>query len=131
MALLCYYAGSDYPADIEAVLHQLLREMCEKQIIFPAYMKYKEEWLREVQLYDKTGKQIINREITGEYSHVKIAGDEIIMFDGTKGCIISDTGIQRFKGDWGIEAQEVIPAAGIHRYLIAGEDELRLVYLTN
>lgn len=38
----------------------------------------------EVQLYDKTGKQIINREITGEYSHVKIAGDEIIMFDGTK-----------------------------------------------
>ena len=85
----------------------------------------------EVQLYDKTGKQIINREITGEYSHVKIAGDEIIMFDGTKGCIISDTGIQRFKGDWGIEAQEVIPAAGIHRYLIAGEDELRLVYLTN
>ena len=83
----------------------------------------------EVQLYDKTGKQIINREITGEYSHVKIAGDEIIMFDGTKGCIISDTGIQRFKGDWGIEAQEVIPAAGIHRYLIAGEDELRLVYL--
>ena len=49
-----YYAGSDYPADIEAVLHQLLREMCEKQIIFPAYMKYKEEWLREVQLYDKT-----------------------------------------------------------------------------
>ena len=54
MALLCYYAGSDYPADIEAVLHQLLREMCEKQIIFPAYMKYKDEWLREVQLYDKT-----------------------------------------------------------------------------
>ena len=54
VALLCYYAGSDYPADIEAVLHQLLREMCEKQIIFPAYMKYKEEWLREVQLYDKT-----------------------------------------------------------------------------
>lgn len=85
----------------------------------------------EVQLYDKTGKQIINREITGEYSHVKIAGDEIIMFDGTKGCIISDTGIQRFKGDWGIEVQEVIPVAGIHRYLIAGEDELRLVYLTN
>ena len=41
VALLCYYAGSDYPADIEAVLHQLLREMCEKQIIFPAYMKYK------------------------------------------------------------------------------------------
>ena len=48
-----------------------------------------------------------------------------------RGVSSATTGIQRFKGDWGIEAQEVIPAAGIHRYLIAGEDELRLVYLTN
>ena len=32
VALLCYYAGSDYPADIEAVLHQLLREMCENRL---------------------------------------------------------------------------------------------------
>ena len=54
VALLCYYAGCDYPADTEPILHQLLREMCEKQIVFPAYLKYKEEWLREVQLYDKT-----------------------------------------------------------------------------
>ena len=60
-----------------------------------------------MQLYDKTGKQIINREITGEYSHVKIAGDEIIMFDRTRDIIISDTGIQRLR-ETGNEAQEVI-----------------------
>ncbi len=53
MALLEYYAGQDYPADIEGVLHQVLREMCEKQLVLPGYMKYKEAWLREVQLYDK------------------------------------------------------------------------------
>ena len=27
--------------------------MCEKQLVFPYYMNYKEEWLREVQLYNK------------------------------------------------------------------------------
>lgn len=85
----------------------------------------------EVQLYDKTGKQMINREITGEYSHAKLAGDEMILFDGTKGCVISDTGIQRFKGDWGMDVQDVVPTEGIHRYLLAGADELRVVYLTN
>ena len=26
--------------------------MCEKQLIFPWYLNYKEDWLREVQLYD-------------------------------------------------------------------------------
>jgi len=53
LALLKYYAGRDYPADMEAVLHQVLREMCEKRLVLPCYMNYKEEWLREVQLYDK------------------------------------------------------------------------------
>ncbi|MEY8429198.1 DUF5717 family protein [Lachnospiraceae bacterium 48-42] len=53
IALLDYYAGRDYPADLEPVLHQVLREMCEKQLILPSYMKYKAEWLREVQLFDK------------------------------------------------------------------------------
>ncbi|MGF0033010.1 DUF5717 family protein [Bariatricus sp. SGI.154] len=54
IALLKYYSGQDYTASMEAVLHQVLREMCEKQIVFPYYLKYKEEWLRELQLYDKT-----------------------------------------------------------------------------
>lgn len=54
IALLKYYSGRDYTASMEAVLHQVLREMCEKQIVFPYYMEYKEEWLRELQLYDKT-----------------------------------------------------------------------------
>lgn len=54
MALLEYYAGRDYPADMESALHQILREMCEKQLVLPGYLKYKTAWLREVQLYDKT-----------------------------------------------------------------------------
>lgn len=53
IALLNYYSGRDYPADMEPVLHQVLREMCEKQLVLPSYLKYKESWLRELQLYDK------------------------------------------------------------------------------
>ena len=53
IAFLDYYSGRDYPADLEPVLHQVLREMCEKQLVLPCYMKYREAWLREVQLYDK------------------------------------------------------------------------------
>jgi len=53
IALLKYFSSHDYTAALEVVLHQVLREMCEKQIVFPYYLKYKEEWLRELQLYDK------------------------------------------------------------------------------
>ena len=48
-----YYSDKEYTGELEDVLHQVLREMCEKQLVFPYYMNYKEEWLREVQLYNK------------------------------------------------------------------------------
>ena len=53
-ALLKYYAGKQYPEELDEILHCVLREMCEKQLVFPFYLAYQEEWLREVQLYDKT-----------------------------------------------------------------------------
>ena len=54
IALLKYYSDRDYKTDVEQVLHNVLREMCEKQIIFPFYLRYKEAWLRELQLYNKS-----------------------------------------------------------------------------
>lgn len=53
IALLRYYAEKEYGPEIKEVLHRALRELCEKQIVFPFYLKYPEPWLREVQLYDK------------------------------------------------------------------------------
>ena len=52
IALLKYYSNRDYVSELDSILHQVLREMCEKQLIFPWYLNYKEDWLREVQLYD-------------------------------------------------------------------------------
>lgn len=54
IALLKYCAEHGYEHAAEKILHSCLREMCEKQMVFPFYLKYKEQWLREVQLYDRT-----------------------------------------------------------------------------
>ncbi|EEG73403.1 DUF5717 family protein [[Clostridium] hylemonae] len=53
IALLKYFSARDYTVDEEPVLHEVLREMCEKQLVFPCYLNFKEAWLRENQLYDK------------------------------------------------------------------------------
>ncbi len=54
ISLLRYYSSQKYDPETGNVLHEVLREMCEKQMVFPFYLKYKEPWLREFQLYDKT-----------------------------------------------------------------------------
>lgn len=72
----------------------------------------------------------MNRAFTGEYSKVQMTGDEIIMYEGSKCCIITKTGIPRFKGDLKVDALAVIPAVGINRYYVMSANELRVIYLT-
>lgn len=53
IAALKFYAQHPYQEEDAPVLKEFLHEMCEKQIVFPFYLKYREAWLREVMLYDK------------------------------------------------------------------------------
>ena len=54
IALLKYYSTREMHEELAAMLRNFLRELCEKQLYFAFYLSYPEEWLREVQLYDKT-----------------------------------------------------------------------------
>lgn len=54
IAFLKYYSEREYYSEMEPVLHKALREMCEKQLVFPFYQNYKESWLRELQIYNKS-----------------------------------------------------------------------------
>lgn len=84
----------------------------------------------EVRLYNRLGDQVLNRDIPAKYDNVKIDGDEIIMFDGTKCCIVSATGIIRFNGDIKINALEMFRAPGLNRYYVMSVNELSVIYLT-
>lgn len=53
IAILRYYSDHHIEGALEPMLQNFLKELCEKQLVFPFYLKYKPEWLREVQLYDK------------------------------------------------------------------------------
>lgn len=83
----------------------------------------------EVRLYNKAGKQIMNRAFSGEYSNVQMAGDEVIMYEGSACCIITKTGVPRFKGDLKTDALLVLPAAGLNKYLVMSANELRVIYM--
>lgn len=54
ISALKYFSEEQYPADYDSILHDIMRQLCEKQMIFPFYFKYKESWMRELQLFDKS-----------------------------------------------------------------------------
>ena len=84
----------------------------------------------EVRLFDRSGTQVLTKEFTGEYSNIRMDGDEIIMFDGSSACIITVTGILKFQGDLKTEALEMFRAPGLNRYYVMSVNELRVIYLT-
>lgn len=36
----------------------------------------------ELRLYNKSGKVVLSKEFKGDYSHVKLCGNQVIMYDG-------------------------------------------------
>lgn len=124
------YKGKDVPQKKKEVeINQEIKSVfhTDKYIGFVLLNKDKSGY--EARLYDKSGRQVMNKAFTGEYNNVKMKGDEIIMFDGSRCCIITRNGIQRFFGDLKTDALEVIPSWGINRYLVMNANELRVVYL--
>ncbi|MBU3877918.1 hypothetical protein HGO97_019120 [Faecalicatena sp. AGMB00832] len=125
------YEGTDAPKKQKEVeLNQEIKSVfhTDEYIGFTLLNKKKSGY--EARLYNKSGKQIMDKAFSGEYSNIKMIKDEIIMFSGSKCCIITKNGVQRFKGDLKAEALEVIPTFGVNRYLVMSANELRVVYLT-
>ena len=84
----------------------------------------------ELRLYNRFGEQVLNKEISGKYGKVKMAGDEVIMYEGSKCCIVTANGLVKFEGDIKTEALEIFKASGLNRYYVMSADELRIIYLT-
>lgn len=83
----------------------------------------------ELRVYNLKGKQVMSADFQGDYGSVKLAGDEIIMLEGTRGCIYTLHGTVRFKGDLEMDTAEMIPVNGRHRYLLLSSGLMRKVRL--
>lgn len=125
------YRGRDIPEkEKEIELDQEIQSVFHSDRYIGFILLNQEKSGYELRLYNKLGEQVISRDISGTYSNVKIDGDEVIMYDGTRCCIITAAGIKKFEGDISVDALEIFKAPGINRYYVMSVDELRVIYLT-
>ena len=125
------YRGSDIPEKVSEVqIGQEIRSVVHADRYLGFILLNRDKSGYELRLYNRSGNQILNREIDGDYSNVKIDGDEIIMYDGSNCCIVTITGILKYEGDLDVEILEMSRAAGLNRYYVMSVDELRVIYLT-
>lgn len=125
------YRGKEVPEkQKEIMLDQEIQSVFHSDRYIGFILLNQEKSGYELRLYSRLGEQVLSREISGKYSNVKIDGSEVIMFDGSRCCIITAYGIVKFEGDLNVEALEIFQAPGINRYYMMSVDELRVIYLT-
>lgn len=125
------YRGTDTPeVEKEITLDQEIESVFHSDQYIGLVLLNREKSGYELRLYNRLGEQMLSREISGNYDNVKIDGDEIIMFDGSRCCIVTVTGIIKYEGSLDVDALEVFPAFGVNRYYVMSVDELRVIYLT-
>lgn len=125
------YEGSDVPKKLKEVeINQEIKSVFHTDKYIGFVLLNNEKSGYEVRLYDRSGKQTMNRAISGEYSNVSMEDDEIILFEGSGCCILTDTGILKFQGDLKTEALEITRARGLNRYYVMSANGLRVIYLT-
>lgn len=125
------YSGLESPKKVkEVTLTQEVKSVFHSDRYIGFIMLNQERSGYEVSLYNRSGEQIFSKAITGDYGNVRIDGDEIIMFEGSRCCIVTDTGIIKFQGDLMVDVLEMFRAPGMNRYYVMTVNELRIVYLT-
>lgn len=125
------YNGRNVPKKTKEVeMNQEIQSVFHTDTYIGFILLNKEKSGYELRLYNRRGGEVITRDIPGVYSHVKMDGDQVIMWDGSRCCIVSDTGIIKFNGDLKVDALEIFRARGLNRYYVMSVDELRVIYLT-
>ena len=128
---LVIYQGIDAPRAEKVIsLDQEIQSVFHSDEYIGLVLLNREKSGYELRLYNRLGEVMIGRDIPGKYSNARIDGDEIVMFDGSRCCIVTVTGIIKYHGNLDVEIQEMFRAFGVNRYYVMSVDELRIIYLT-
>lgn len=125
------YEGKDTPEQVANIkLDKEIKNVFHSEKYVGLILKNQGKSGYELRLYDKTGKVVLSKDFKGDYKHVKICNNQVILYDGKNCNIYMKNGIQKFKGETDSNILEIFPVEGVNRYIIMsanGMEKVRLV----
>lgn len=129
--LLVIYNGKDTPKQTASIkMDKEIKSVFHNEKYVGLILKNQGKTGYELRLYDKSGKVVLSKDFKGDYKHVKICNNQVIMYDGKNCNIFMKNGIQKFKGEMDNNILEIFPISGVNRYVVMtvnGMEKVRLV----
>ena len=129
--VMVIYTGKDIPKQaVKITMDKEIKSVFHNEKYIGLILKNQGKSGYELRLYNKTGKVVLSKEFTGDYNHVKLCDDQVIMYDGKTCSIFMKNGVQKFKGRMDNNIQEIFPVGGVNQYIVLsanGMEKIRLV----
>ena len=113
------YEGLDEPKQTKIVeLDKEIKSVAYDEDYIVFVLKNSGQTNYELRLYRTNGEQVMTTEFEGEYSNIKIAGKEIVLYSGDTCAIFNEKGVCKFQGTLENNIMELFPIAGLNKYML-------------
>lgn len=127
---LTIYRGGNVPEETENIeIKKQIKSVFHNEKYIGMILKNEGKEGYELRLYNTRGQVAMSENFTGDYSHVKLCGSQVIMYDGKNCSIFTRGGIRKFDGEMNSNILEIFPVPGVNKYIVMNENGLEVVRL--
>lgn len=127
---LTIYRGGNVPEETENIeIKKQIKSVFHNEKYIGMVLKNEGKEGYELRLYNTLGQVAMSENFTGDYSHVKLCGSQVIMYDGKNCSIFTRGGIHKFDGEMNSNILEIFPVPGVNKYIVMNENGLEVVRL--
>lgn len=128
--MLTVFRGKSVPEEaVKVEIDKEIKSVFHSQKYIGMILKNEGKEGYELRLYNDRGQMAMSEDFSGDYSNVKICGSQVIMYDGKNCSIFTRGGIQKFEGEMNSNILEIIPVAGVNKYIVMNENGMEVVRL--
>lgn len=127
---LTIYRGGNVPEETENIeIKKQIKSVFHNEKYIGMVLKNEGKEGYELRLYNTRGQVAMSENFTGDYSHVKLCGSQVIMYDGKNCSIFTRGGIRKFDGEMNSNILEIFSVPGVNKYIVMNENGLEVVRL--
>ena len=127
---LTIYRGGNVPEETENIeIKKQIKSVFHNEKYIGMVLKNEGKEGYELRLYNTRGQVAMSENFTGDYSHVKLCGSQVIKYDGKNCSIFTRGGIRKFDGEMNSNILEIFPVPGVNKYIVMNENGLEVVRL--
>lgn len=82
-----------------------------------------------MKIFNVSGKCILTKTVSAEYTEVQIRGDEILLHSNTKGAIYRINGVRKYAGEWKKPISYFFPTSKRNCYLLIQDSKIKKIRL--